>query len=78
MLVVLPLEIGLVHRVMRKACQGPRHGWVRCRGKIYCSYSKHVGLSPGAQYHIYDQRAQLCPSVEEILGLVSIRVKIQS
>ena len=42
---LLLVEIGIFHRVARKAFQGPSHRWVRCSGKVY--WSENEGLPPG-------------------------------
>lgn len=43
LVIVLPVEIGPVHRVIMKAFQGPVYGRMRCRGRVYCG-SKIKGL----------------------------------
>lgn len=66
-ILMLLLEIGFLHGVMRKAVQGPMHRRSRCSGKIY--WSKNQRLTPGAQCLIIDQTAQLYPAVEKVQAL---------
>ena len=52
---LLPVETGFFCGVQRKAFQGPMHRRMRCIGKICWRWSKHQGVSPGAQCLIHDQ-----------------------
>ena len=63
-MVVLLVETGLFHGVMRKAFQGPMCRKMRYSAKIYLNRNKR--LYPGARCLIHNQVAQFHPAMEEV------------
>lgn len=64
---LLPVEMGL-SQCRKKSISGTTYGRMRCSDKMYWSWSKQEGLSPGAcrLCLIHGQVVQLHPIVEEV------------
>ena len=63
-IVLLPVEMGLFHRLMSNAFWWPMRGPLRGSGKVYCSSNKR--LPPTSQCLIHSQVSQVRPAVEEV------------